>query len=196
VLIIVRPKKRLLRQLAEYFYRRCPHCTMPSALPSAGQTTRPAAARAAHEALRHAKQRAYAEKQPCIDYHSFIKEGMPGMPFGRWRDEISAIPADRSPRSTGRPYTLDEMEKLQQSLAALDSFPRSQLYAICQELKKGMIQGSLFYDYQRARLSRTNAQDMARSSLSGADPTRRGRVALAPTPRQRLHHLTRMVDWL
>ncbi len=101
----------------------------------------------AEKALKSAKKhRAYSTKpaEPAIDFHNFIKEGMPGAELARGGEPF-----------TGRPYTLSEMKQLDTGVERLRSegFPRSQLYSMCAELGLGQVRGSLFYYYQRARLT-------------------------------------------
>lgn len=130
---------------------------------------------AAKAALKSAKRRARDEnkgKKPhekvaCIDFHNFVKEGMPVTP-------LHDVPARRSRTKlllTGRPYTVAEAAALLRSVEILRNvkvkddetppydqretrkkFPKGQLYSLIAELRAGDARGVLFYHYQRARM--------------------------------------------
>lgn len=110
----------------------------------------------ADKAKKNAKRRRHDLKspQPCIDFHSFVKEGF----YAKNLREKTLVIMDNV-LLTGRPYTLEDMEKLQKSLQYIQSddenekrFPKSQIYNLCMELRRGQVRGSIYYYYQRSRL--------------------------------------------
>lgn len=108
----------------------------------------------ADSALQNAKRRSYLTGQPAIDFHHFVKEGSVSGDLQTWRG------SQRRDGLTGRPYTINEASQLQTSLHLLRkaSFPRSQLYGLCEQLEQGPVRGSLYYYYQQSRLNPARRQ--------------------------------------
>lgn len=95
--------------------------------------------------------------EPCIDYHNFVTEGLPGFDFADWRLNSRIVGEGASKALTiGRPYTLTEFGQLSDSLRVLARarFPRSQLHLLCDGLNRSVEQGAMLYYYQRTRLDR------------------------------------------
>lgn len=125
---------------------------------------------AAVSALKSAKHRAKELGEPCIDYHNFVTEGLPGQNLPQWRCATSLV-EDRM--LTARPYSRNDFVRLLECLSLLASvkFPRAQLHTLADSLRRSSAQGHILYYYQRARLSdelRTQLHNIEQEW--GADP--------------------------
>lgn len=106
--------------------------------------------RAAKAALRNAKRRARIIGEACIDYHDLIREGTLNEPLKLERE--SRLSDSRgNALLTGRPYTLSEVKNLLETVRLLQSYPRSQLYGILEQMRNGDVRAALHYRYQKAR---------------------------------------------
>lgn len=105
----------------------------------------------AKSALKNAKRRAKEVNEACVDWQNIIKEGHPSTGT---RTHSTTRFSDIE-FTSGKPYTLTDAIRLQESVRRLKGAGlNSQLYNIASELQQSAARGSLYYYYQRARLSR------------------------------------------
>lgn len=111
----------------------------------------------AYRLLKEAKRLSREVHEPCIDFHNFVTEGIPGESLPAWREEVFSI--ERTPSvvlTTGRPFTLTGFKNLLEGVHELRkvSFPRSQMNVLVSGITQRREQGTMFYGYQRARMSK------------------------------------------
>ncbi len=108
-----------------------------------------------------AKPRAKKEQCAVVDFQVFTSSAVYGNDVMAVRNQppYTLIPRGTAPekalRLYRRPYTLPELERLLEALAGLAKaeFPTSQLHSLAGSLEQGRQRASLFYLYQRSRLS-------------------------------------------
>lgn len=119
-----------------------------------------------------AKPRAKEAGEAAIDFQIFTSTAIYGAGVMSLRNHAPyAILLDDAPTARARPlrlyyrpYTLTELDRLLNALQALDavSFPTSQLAQLAQALERGRRRATLFYLYQRSRLSGPHREALAR----------------------------------
>lgn len=100
--------------------------------------------------------------EACIDFLVLKSQAMLGSTVGELRSEPPYLIEEAGEKLllTHSPYTLSELEALLGDLEALQAtaFPTSQLHPLAEALQKGRHAATLFYQYQIARLQKTNEE--------------------------------------
>lgn len=123
------------------------------------------------EALKKgAKRRSQVEQTAAIDFQVFTSTAVAGTNVMKVRQQRPYTlapqedPDDKPLHLYQRPYTLPELKRLIKALDALNAvnFPTSQLYPLAAALERGRQRSTLFYLYQRSRMSAMQRQALAK----------------------------------